>query len=287
MGGDIAAWCALRGLTRHAAGSRAEDTSSPRSSARRNSSRSALRDPRQGRGETTARLTADVEGAGVARADVVIEAIFENADAKRELYARLEPRMKPGALLATNTSSIVLETLAQRARATRAGSSACTSSIPVAQMPLVEVIQSRDRRTPTSCDAALAFTRAIDKLPLPCRSAPGFLVNRVLMPYLTEAMLVAQEGVPLALIDRGRRVVRHADGPDRARGHRGPRRLPARRQDPRSGVRPPGSRRARPRWSRPGKLGRKSGEGFYEWRDGKAVKPPAAGARAATTSTIA
>ena len=72
---------------------------------------------------------------------------------------------------------------------------------PVAQMPLVEVIAS-ERTHARIQAAALAFTRGIDKLPLPCRSAPGFLVNRVLMPYLSEAMLAAREGVPLAVIDR-------------------------------------------------------------------------------------
>ena len=59
------------------------------------------------------RLTADVEGNGVGKADVVIEAIYENLDAKRGLYARLEPKMKPDAVLATNTSSIVLEQLSE------------------------------------------------------------------------------------------------------------------------------------------------------------------------------
>ena len=119
MGGDIAAWCALRGLT-VTLQDRAQKYVAARARARaRSSSRSAARDPAK-RDETMARLTADVEGDGVPQADIVIEAIFENVDAKRELFARLEPRMKPRAILATNTSSIVLEQLADRAAPTRA-----------------------------------------------------------------------------------------------------------------------------------------------------------------------
>ena len=72
---------------------------------------------------------------------------------------------------------------------------------PVAQMMLVEIIRAPQTRAEIVEDA-LAFTRRLDKLPLPCRSSPGFVVNRILMPYMTEAMLAADEGVPLALIDR-------------------------------------------------------------------------------------
>ncbi len=72
---------------------------------------------------------------------------------------------------------------------------------PVAQMPLVEIV-SAERTEPAMAQAAIVFTRKLDKLPVPCRSAPGFVVNRVLMPYLHEAMYAAQEGMPLALIDK-------------------------------------------------------------------------------------
>ena len=146
------------------------------------------------------RLTADIEATGVPGADIVIEAIFENADAKRDLYAKLEPRMKPGAILATNTSSIVLEELA-RNLSDPGRLVGLHFFNPVAKMMLVEIIRS-EKTNPEIVEDALAFTRRLDKLPLPCRSSPGFVVNRVLMPYMTEAMLAADEGVPLALIDR-------------------------------------------------------------------------------------
>ena len=108
--------------------------------------------------------------------------------------------MKQGAILATNTSSIVLEELS-RGLADPGRLVGLHFFNPVAKMMLVEIIRSAETRGEIVEDA-LAFTRRLDKLPLPCRSSPGFVVNRVLMPYMTEAMLAADEGVPLALIDR-------------------------------------------------------------------------------------
>ncbi|NJO13229.1 MAG: hypothetical protein HC872_06925 [Gammaproteobacteria bacterium] len=152
------------------------------------------------REQTLARLSADVEGEGAARADVIIEAIFENPEAKQELYARLEPRMKPTAVLATNTSSIVLEQLAT-GLARPARLIGLHFFNPVPRMPLIEVIRS-EHTDAAMVQAGLAFARQIDKLAIPCRSSPGFLVNRVLMPYLSEAVRAAEAGIPLALIDR-------------------------------------------------------------------------------------
>lgn len=124
----------------------------------------------------------------------MIEAIFENLEAKQELYARVEPRLKPNAVLATNTSSIVLEQLAEKL-AQPARLVGLHFFNPVARMPLVEVIQGR-ATDPKQVQAGLAFARQIDKLAIPCQSAPGFLVNRVLMPYLSEAVRAAEEGIP-------------------------------------------------------------------------------------------
>ncbi len=198
MGGDIAAWCASRGLTVTLQDREMKYVEPALARAREFFGKRA-RDPAKS-AEMAARLTADIEGAGVPEADIVIEAIFENADAKRELYAKLEPRMKPDAILATNTSSIVLEDLA-RNLADPGRLVGLHFFNPVAKMMLVEIIRSKRTRAEIVEDA-LAFTRRLDKLPLPCRSSPGFVVNRVLMPYMTEAMLAADEGVPLALIDR-------------------------------------------------------------------------------------
>ena len=145
------------------------------------------------------RLIPDVAGDGVARADVIIEAIFENADAKRALFAALERKAKPTAILATNTSSIPLEDIA----------TALTDPTrliglhffnPVARMMLVEIVvgrQTQDALVPR----AAAFVRQIDKLPLPVKSAPGFLVNRILAPYLMAAMRAVDEGIAPEAVD--------------------------------------------------------------------------------------
>ncbi|HEX9208218.1 MAG TPA: 3-hydroxyacyl-CoA dehydrogenase NAD-binding domain-containing protein [Steroidobacteraceae bacterium] len=270
MGGDIAAWCALRGFT-VTLQDRALEFVQPALDRARAFFDKRAKVPGKA-AENLARLQADVAGQGVERADVVIEAIFEDADAKRELYARIEPRMKPGAILATNTSSLMLEPLAERL-ASPGRLVGLHFFNPVAQMPLVEVIES-GATAPAARAAALAFTRAIDKLPLPCRSAPGFLVNRVLMPYMTEAMIAAQEGVPLAKIDEAAVRFGMPMGPIELADivgldvcmHVG-RILSAAFGGPTPDAVAP--------LVAAGKLGRKSGQGLYEWRDGKAVKPPA------------
>jgi 3-hydroxyacyl-CoA dehydrogenase/enoyl-CoA hydratase/3-hydroxybutyryl-CoA epimerase len=146
---------------------------------------------------------------------------------------------------------------------------------PVAQMPLVEIVHS-DRTDADAQKIAIAFTRKIDKLPLPCRSAPGFVVNRILMPYLHEAMYAAQEGAPLRQIDdaavrfgmpMGPIELADVVGLDVA-AHVGE--IVAAEL----GRTSPDLTQLKSLIAAK-KLGRKSGEGFYVWTDGKAVKPPA------------
>ncbi len=272
MGGDIAAWCASRGFTVTLQDREMKYVEPALARAREFFGKRA-RGPGKA-AEMAARLTADVEGAGVPRADLVIEAIFENADAKRALYAKLEPAMKPEAVLATNTSSIVLEGLA-RGLSDPGRLVGLHFFNPVAKMMLVEVIRSELTRADIVEDA-LAFTRRLDKLPLPCRSSPGFVVNRVLMPYMTEAMLAADEGVPLALIDRAAVEFGMPMGPIEladtvgldVASHVGKILADA------FGLPVP---RGTAELIAAGHIGRKSGRGYYEWRDGKPVKPPAAG----------
>jgi 3-hydroxyacyl-CoA dehydrogenase / enoyl-CoA hydratase / 3-hydroxybutyryl-CoA epimerase len=271
MGGDIAAWSALRGFT-VTLQDRTLELVTPALQRARDLFAKRLRDPAQS-AAANERLTADVEGAGVERADVVIEAVFENLDVKRELYARLEPRMKANALLATNTSSLVLEPLAAGlARPERLVGLHFFNPVP--QMPLIEIVHAT-RTAPEVTQAAIAFARRLDKLPVPCKSAPGFLVNRVLMPYLHEAMFAAQEGVPLSVIDStavrfgmpmGPIELADVVGLDVA-GHVGE--IVAAEL----GRPPPDLTRLKEKVAAK-QLGRKSGEGFYVWRDGKPVKPP-------------
>lgn len=271
MGGDIAAWCALRGLS-VTLQDRGLQYIEPALKRAGELFAKKLRDPAKAADAAT-RLVADVEGTGAARADVIIEAIFENLDAKRALYARLEPAMKPDAILATNTSSIMLEELS-RGLATPGRLVGLHFFNPVAQMPLVEIVRSADASEST-IQSALAFARHIDKLPLPCRSSAGFLVNRVLVPYLHEAMYAASEGLDLTTIDQAALDFGMPMGPVELADVVG--------LDVCSHVGDIVSRalhRPSPDLSRlqalvaAKKLGRKTGEGFYVWQDGKAVKPP-------------
>jgi len=112
-----------------------------------------------------------VKGDGVADSDVVIEAIFENVEAKRALYAELEPKLKPNAILATNTSSIKIETLCETLK-DPSRLVGIHFFNPVAQLQLVEIVQGTSTQ-PQVVQNALKFTRKLDKLPLPCKSAPA------------------------------------------------------------------------------------------------------------------
>jgi 3-hydroxyacyl-CoA dehydrogenase/enoyl-CoA hydratase/3-hydroxybutyryl-CoA epimerase len=269
MGGDIAAWSALRGFT-VTLEDRASEYIEPALKRAAELFDRRVRDPAKN-AAARGRLRADVPGDGVPQADVVIEAIFENLDAKRELYARLEPRMKPGALLATNTSSIMLEPLAARL-AQPARLVGLHFFNPVAQMPLIEIVHA-DATDASAVQAATAFARRLDKLPVPCRSAPGFMVNRVLTPYMNEAMYAAEEGVALATIDRTAVRFGMPMGPIELADVVG---LDVGAHVGEIIARELG--RPEPKLPRLAallaarKLGKKSGEGFYLWQDGKPVK---------------
>lgn len=268
MGGDIASWCAVRGLEVTLQDRELKFITPALERAK------ALFEKRYPEGaerdRVAARLQPDVEGNGVEKADVVIEAIFENAEAKRELYARLEPKLQPDAILGTNTSSIMLETLAT-GLADPGRLVGLHFFNPVARMPLVEVIHGEDTR-PEVLQAAIDFTRQIDKLPLPCRSAPGFVVNRILIPYMTEAMLLAEEGVPLAAIDKAATDFGMPMGPIELTDVVG---LDVALHVGRILAEAFGKPTPRIVQSlvEQKKLGKKTGQGFYVWQDGKPVKP--------------
>jgi 3-hydroxyacyl-CoA dehydrogenase/enoyl-CoA hydratase/3-hydroxybutyryl-CoA epimerase len=211
----------------------------------------------------------DVKGDGVADSDVVIEAIFENVDAKRALYAELEPKLKPNAILATNTSSIKIETLCETLK-DPSRLVGIHFFNPVAQLQLVEIVQGTSTQ-PQVVQNALKFTRKLDKLPLPCKSAPGFVVNRILTPYVNEALFALEGGIPAAVIDRVGKAFGMPMGPIELTDvvgldvslHVGRVLAEAfQRRVPEILVKLVAQK----------KLGRKSGEGFYVWRDGKPVK---------------
>jgi 3-hydroxyacyl-CoA dehydrogenase/enoyl-CoA hydratase/3-hydroxybutyryl-CoA epimerase len=192
MGGDIASWCALRGLK-----VTLQDANLPAIAASMKRAHSLfkhkLKTPLRLRASMD-RLIADPHGDGVGSADVIIEAIFENLEAKQNLFAGVEARARHDALLATNTSSLPLEDIAT-VLTTPSRLVGLHFFNPVAQMPLLEVVYA-NTTDPASQAQAAGFAVQIGKLPLPVKSAPGFLVNRVLMPYLLEAVTMVEEGVP-------------------------------------------------------------------------------------------
>jgi 3-hydroxyacyl-CoA dehydrogenase/enoyl-CoA hydratase/3-hydroxybutyryl-CoA epimerase len=275
MGGDIAAWCAQRGMN-VTLQDRELKFIEPALKRSRESFEKRLKDPVKA-GELMTRITADVAGDGVPGADVIIEAIFENADAKHELFARVEPRMKSSAILATNTSSIMLEQLDDKLP--DPGRLVGIHFFnPVSQLPLVEIVRG-ETSSEDSIQKAIAFTRKIDKLPVLCKSSPGFLVNRVLVPYLYEAMFALQDGIPMETIDEAALRYGMPMGPVELADvvgldvckHVGEIVSQALDKQKPDTTRLDALIAAK-------KLGRKSGEGFYKWVDGKAQKsatPPA------------
>jgi len=197
MGGDIAAWCVLRGLD-VSLQDREMKYITPALQRAEALFRKKLRDPAKVQA-AMARLRPDVEASLVPRADVVIEAIFENADAKQALFKSIEPRLKAGAVLATNTSAIPLEKLASVLKHPERLIGLHFFN-PVPKMPLVEVVYGPDTDA-TYRQKGAAFCQQISRFPLPVKSSPGFLVNRVLAPYMMTALQLHQEGVPAEALD--------------------------------------------------------------------------------------
>jgi 3-hydroxyacyl-CoA dehydrogenase/enoyl-CoA hydratase/3-hydroxybutyryl-CoA epimerase len=197
MGGDIAAWAALQGMRVTLQDRKAETLARAVARAHKLFKR-RLKQSRRIQAALD-RLIPDLKGAGISRADVIIEAIFENVEAKKQLFREIEPKMKPGAILASNTSRIPLETL-EEVLDDPARLVGIHFFNPVAKMQLVEIVRGA-QSSEQSVRKAAAFTRHIERLPLPVKSSPGFLINRILMPYLLEAVILESEGVPATAID--------------------------------------------------------------------------------------
>ena len=198
MGGDIAAWCALRGVTVTLHDRSAEALARATKRAHQLFSKK-LKQPRLVE-RAMDRFQQDPAGNGAASADVIIEAIFENAEAKIGLFSDLAKAAKPDAILATNTSSIPLETIS--AALPKPGRLVGLHFFnPVAKMQLIEIVRGKKTYAKVSARAA-AFANRIGRLPVPVKSSPGFLVNRVLMPYTLEAVELLKEGLSASLIDK-------------------------------------------------------------------------------------
>lgn len=268
MGGDIASWCAIQGYTVTVQDQDPERLAQTFKRASASFKKKYKRDRRAIRNASD-RLMPDHKGHGVAHADVVIEAIFENLEAKHTLYKDIEPRMKADALLATNTSSIMLEDLSNCLQ--RPGQLVGLHFFnPVAMMPLVEVIRG-ESTDDSVMQKALAFTQSIGKLPLPTKSSPGFLVNRILMPYLLESVTMLAEGEQAELIDKAATDFGMPMGPIELADTVG---LDVCRSvadilSKALGTDLPGNL---DKMVADGNLGKKSGSGFYHYKKGKPIK---------------
>jgi 3-hydroxyacyl-CoA dehydrogenase / enoyl-CoA hydratase / 3-hydroxybutyryl-CoA epimerase len=270
MGGDIAAWCAWHGFTVTLADMKAEPLG--QAVARASDLFGKIGHKRTEIRDALDRLIPDLKGEGVRTADLVIEAVPEILDLKRKVYAATEPRMPPQAILATNTSSIRLEEL-------RVGLQRPDRFVglhffnPVSRMQLVEAVE-HDQVSQDALARARTFLGRIERLPAPVKSAPGFLVNRALTPYMLEAMLMLGEGTRRETIDAAAVEFGMPMGPIELADQVGldiglhvaetlKASLDGRLPDVSSVLRTKVDM---------GELGRKTGKGFYEWKDGNAVK---------------
>ena len=284
MGGDIAAWCAGQGLRVSLSDMKPE----PIAGAIKRASdlfgkimrkRTEIRDALD-------RLMPDLDGEGVRNADLIIEAVPEKLELKQKVYAALEPKMKAGAILATNTSSIPLQDLRSTLQSPQRLLGLHFFN-PVSRLQLVEVVR-HDGTDPTMLKQALAFVGAIDRLPLPVKSSPGFLVNRALTPYMLEAMVMLDERIDKLTIDAAAEKFGMPMGPIELADQVGLDICLAVGDMLRSkfgDLLPP-----TPAWLREkvakGELGRKTGKGFYVWKDGKPDKSSRSPATAQPTDEM-
>lgn len=271
MGGDIAAMCAYKGLHVTLQDQSAERIA-PAMARAAKFYKKKLRKPRLVQAALD-RLQPDVNGHGIGSADLVIEAIFEDLKVKQDLFKALETKVKPGAILASNTSSIPLEEIAAVLQNPERLVGIHFFN-PVAKMPLVEVVKGKNTSGAIVKDAA-KFVTKISKSPLQVASSPGFLINRILMPYLMEAMLLYQEGVSADTIDRiavkfgmpmGPITLADTVGLD----------ICLSVAEKLSGEAPEELKKM----VAAKKLGIKTGEGFYKYNKGKKVKQESAGSPA-------
>src|SRR5499427_7977024 len=265
MGADIAGWCVASGMEVSLQDVSTEQIANGIGAQKKQFARKFRTRPQ--RDAAMARLIADPAGAHIPRADVVIEAIVEKLEAKQNLFKSIEGKLKPGAVLATNTSSILIEEIAAPL-ADPGRLIGIHFFNPVAQLPLVEVIrgtQTREQEVGKGC----AFVTAIDKFPLIVKSSPGFLVNRVLAPYMMAAMQRLERGELKEKIDEAARAFGMPMGPIELADTVG---LDVCVHVGKILKMAPSGATKLDQMVAAGKLGKKSGEGFYVWKDGKAER---------------
>lgn len=268
MGGDIAAWCALKGLEV----TLQDQTPALIANAMKRAYALGNKQLKEKHLVTRMmdRLTADTKGIGVAHADVIIEAITENLSVKQAVFQEIEAKAKPDAILATNTSTIPLEQICQGLKRPERLVGIHFFN-PVPKMPLVEVVHGA-QSGPQFVQRALAFVRQIDKLPLPVKSAPGFLVNRILLPYMLEAITLLDEGYSQTAIDKAAVTFGLPMGPIELADTVGLDVCLAALSELQSELKGGLSQQLQDKVAA-GDLGRKTGQGFYQYRQGKKMPP--------------
>ena len=214
-----------------------------------------------------ARLRTDLDGNGATDADLIIEAVAEKLEVKQAVFKNLEAVSKASAILATNTSAIPLEDIATALNGPeRLIGLHFFNPVPV--LPLVEVIWSK-YSDPEIVSRGMQFAGQIGKMPVRCKSAPGFLVNRALLPYIFKAIEAVAGGekadhIDEALVDFGMPM-----GPIELADQIG--------LDVCLDVgivlgMPPATKVLLDEKCRTGTIGRKSGSGFYEWDGNRAIR---------------
>ncbi len=268
MGGDIAAWSALKGIDVSLQDQNPESIA--RAMARAHKLfKSKLKIPRLVQAAMD-RLTPDLNGAGITNADLIIEAIFENLKVKQQVFTEVEARAKPEAILASNTSSIPIEEIAKSLK--KPGRLVGIHFFnPVAKMQLVEVVKGL-KTLKKAVDGANAYTLQIGRMPVGVKSSPGFLVNRVLMPYLMEAVTMLDEGVSATHIDQAATDFGMPMGPVELADVVGLDICLHVAENLLGEGDIPGSLK---RKVETGDLGKKTGQGYYVWSKGKPKKPTA------------
>jgi len=262
MGGDIAAWSALQGIRVTLQDQNTESIARAMARAHKLFQRK-LKIKRLVQAAMD-RLMPDPQGIGVAKADVIIEAIFENLQAKQALLSEVESAARKDALIASNTSSIPIELIAESLKKPQRLVGIHFFN-PVAKMQLLEIVAG-EQSGATELAMAKAYCLQISRLPVRVSSHPGFLVNRVLMPYLIEAVTMLDEGLAAETIDQAALAFGMPMGPIELADVVGldiclhvAENLPGKQPIPQSLIAK----------VKAGQLGSKSGQGYYYWDKGR------------------